>query len=299
MAAASHPVCFNTMGRLMPVARAETARRLAKEGLQQERIAEHLGVSQAMVSKYLRRPPRTEALVPARFLSEVIDAGVKRALHDEATGRVPPWCPLCSTLWENGYCAASSALTELPECLRHEQVRTLSGSEEVLGSLSAAEERIRNLSFHRILPQVRTNLAMSVANPKDSRDVAAFPGRLIELRGEIRGASGPEFGSSSHLAQLLLKLRRHQAHVRAILNARWGDDVRHALRASALRFRPLKRERGELLLVVPKDVRWDAVIDPGAFGIEPAIYLLGETAQEVVSKVEKVLAHLPPGGEAQ
>lgn len=297
MAAFSSPVCFNAMGRIMPLVRAETARRLVKEGLHQERIAEHLGVSQAMVSKYLRRPPRTGDYAVDPLLSEVIEASVRRTLQDEAHGLIPPWCPACFSFSEKGFCGAKSPLAAVSECLRHERVRTTSGSEEVLRSLAAAEERIRRLSFTRLLPQVRTNLAMSVADPKHSRDVAAFPGRLIELKGEIRGAAAPEFGSSSHLAQLLLKLRRHQPHVRAILNARWDDDVRHAARASGLRLRPLKRERGELLVVVPKDVRWDAVIDPGAFGIEPALYLLGETAQEVVSKAEKVLSHLPPGRE--
>ena len=39
------PACFNAWTRVVPVLRSETARRLIDEGLQQGRIAEHLGVS--------------------------------------------------------------------------------------------------------------------------------------------------------------------------------------------------------------------------------------------------------------
>src|SRR5687768_12332345 len=200
------PSCFNALTRLVPVIRAETARRLIDAGLQQDRIAEHLGVSQAMVSKYLRRPPEPDGLASAKLVSELADASTQRALAGEERGSIPPWCPVCETLTERGFACALQPLPKVHECVRHDRARAGDDGARILENLRAASERIRRLKLAKLVPQVRSNLAMAAPEATSIRHVAAFPGRLIELRGEIREIAPAEFGASSHLADILLKL---------------------------------------------------------------------------------------------
>ncbi|MBI2076962.1 MAG: hypothetical protein HYT80_01130 [Euryarchaeota archaeon] len=286
------PACFNAISRAMPLLRAETARRLVREGLHQERIAEHLGVSQAMVSKYLRRPPRGETVLSPKMVEELVDASVRVALAEESRGRVPAWCPLCTSLCDAGLSCSLKRASGLTECLRQDEPRAQNRAEAVLASLAEAEQRIRRMPFRHLMPEVRANLAMALPDARDSRDVAAFPGRFVQIRHEVKAASPPELGSSSHLAQVLLKIRRHQPEQAAILNTRFGDDVRRAARAAGLRLQVLKRTRADLSVRVPKAPPADAVVDPGAFGIEPALYVLGQTAIDVVGKAGRILDHL-------
>lgn len=287
------PSCFNALTRLVPVVRAETARRLSKAGLPQDRIAEHLGVSQAMVSKYLRRAPELEGVGSARLVTDLAEASVTQALADEERGAIPAWCPVCESLSARGFSCALQQIPKLHECVRQDRTRATDDRARILDNLTLAAERIRRVELKQLVPEVRSNLAMARSDAQNIRDVAAFPGRLIELRGEIREIAPAEFGASTHLAEILLKLRRAQPRLSAILNLRYGDDVRHALKIAKMRARILRRTGKELVASIPSEPAFDAVIDAGAFGIEPALYVLGESATDVVAKAERLLALLP------
>lgn len=282
--------CFNLQERLLPALRAETARRLNEKGLRQARIAEHLGVSQAMVSKYLRHAPRPPEGTPATLFKSWVEEAVRRSLQAEQKGVLPPWCPLC-TQFEGGNGVSQAA--ELQECLRGDRLPKAEAGLGVLENLRQAERRMHGADFAKLAPEVRINLAMATPDARDARGVGAFPGRLVNLKGEIRSVSEPEFGASNHLADVLLRVRRQQPAVAAILCVRDDDRVRRALREAGLRYRLLKRQRSELVISVHAQERPDALIDPGAFGIEPVTYVLGETALEAVDKAQRLLAHLP------
>lgn len=283
--------CFNLQERIYPILRAEVAQRLSEKGLRQGRIAEHLGVSQAMVSKYLRKPIRVPAGIGRAPLQELVAAAVARALEAEQQGILPAWCPLCVA--PAATAEDPAALLRTTECLRSEEVARAPEADLVLANLSQAEKRLHGGALLRLAPEVRINLAMALPNARDSRGVAAFPGRLVDLRGELRSVSAPDFGASNHLADLLLRIRRSQPAVRAILCLRYGDDVRAGLRASSLRFLMLKRVGAELPISLTGREPPDAIIDPGGFGIEPITYLLGETAVTVVAKAEQLLKNVP------
>lgn len=284
--------CFNLQERLLPYLRAETARRLSEHGLRQQRIAEHLGVSQAMVSKYLRTSVAAPTGAPAATLQTLVDRAAETVLEEEGKGRLPAWCPLCPQLWGRPITAAAPG-ADLQECLRGERPPAHDESLHVLQNVTAAGDRLRRLGFGRLAPQVNVNVAMALPDAHDPRGVAAFPGRLVEVAGEVRPVSEPGFGASNHLSQILLRVGKTHPAMRAVMCLRDGDDVRRALRAAGLRFRILRRSRRELVVSLPRQESHDALIDPGDFGIEPITYLLGETALDVVDKGERLLRSLP------
>lgn len=271
----------------MPHIRAQTARRLSSQGLRQARIAEHLGVSQAMVSKYLRAVPKAPAGLAPALLQGVVDRAVASAVEQEKSGRLPAWCPLCPEL---ALRTASEGLVD--ECLRGETPPSRDEAAAVLRNLREAAERLRGGPFARLAPEVGVNIAMSTTEARDPRGVAAVPGRFAAVRGRLQPAGEPEFGASQHLSDVLLRARREAPAVRAILCIKADDRLRKAMDSAGLRSRVLRRQRGELVVDVAPSRLPDALIDPGAFGIEPITYLLGSTALDVVEKAERITRHL-------
>lgn len=291
--------CFNLQERLLPYLRAQTARRLADRGLRQTRIAEHLGVSQAMVSKYLRSSVRPPAPASAAALEGLLDDAVGAVLEEESKGRVSAWCPLCPRL--GSAAAMAEGRAGLERCLRGDDAPASDDSRFVLDNLREAAARIRGRGFARLAPEVNINLAMALADARDARGVAAFPGRLVEIRGDVRAVAEPQFGASKHLSSVLLRVRRTRPSVRAVVCLRDDEAVRRALKALGLRVRVLARQRRELVVALPRGDESDALLDPGAFGIEPITYLLGESAVAVVERAERLARRLerePPSSPA-
>lgn len=283
----SGPFCFNFHEQLLPYLRAESAKRLSERGVRQNRIAEHLGVSQAMVSKYLRSNPRPPTGASVATLQTLVDRSVTTVLEEEQKGRLPAWCPICPSVWP-------AMNLGFDECLRGEGPRSPDDSQRVLENLHGAAQRLRSRDFLRLAPEVNINIAMATPEARDSRSVAAFPGRIVEVHGELRPVSEPEFGASQHLSDVLLKVRRFLPEVRAVACFRDHEETRRALKAAGLTVRFLKRVRADLVVALPKRQPVDALIDPGAFGIEPITYFLGESAIEAVEKAERVLKQLAP-----
>lgn len=284
--------CFNLQERIVPYLRALTARQLAERGLRQERIAEHLGVSQAMVSKYLRKPPRPAPGVPEPTVDRLVDDAVAEAMRQEDRGAIGAYCPACTSLSNNGFCVAQTPIEEVEQCLRHDRPAPRREQEAVLQRLRNAEARIRRANLKPLMPAVRMNLAMGLKTSRDARDVAAFPGRLVELKGKVNAVHAPEFGSSSHLADLLVKAQKRRPSVRAILNVRWDHAVADAADAAGLTLHELKRQGPELVVAFPESDALDGIVDPGGFGIEPILYLIGPDAEDVVERAVSLRRHL-------
>ncbi len=285
--------CFNLQERLVPYVRALTARQLSERGLRQERIAEHLGVSQAMVSKYLRKPPRPAPGVPEATIQRLVGDAVAEAVEQEDRGAIGAYCPTCTALSANGFCVAQTPVEEVEQCLRHDRPAARREQEAVLQVLRNAEAGIRRGDLTPLMPAVRMNLAMGLKQARDARDVAAFPGRLVQLKGKVSAVHGPEFGSSSHLADLLVKIQKRRPAIRSILNVRWDDDVARAADAAELTIHELKRQGTELVAVVPEKGGLDGLVDPGGFGIEPNLYLVGPDAERVVADAIKLRKRIP------
>lgn len=82
---------------------------------------------------------------------------------------------------------------------------------------------------------------------------------------------------------------------RAICNIRFDEDVKRAMERLQMKFHVVERngrsnEISELLENLPEDT--ECIVDPGGFGIEPVVYVLGDRATEVVEKVIRIAKNL-------
>jgi len=308
------PPCEVVVRRVLPLLRALVARELMeRHGWRQRRIAEALGVTQPAVSTYLSLLERGET--PLEGLEEI----AVRIADGLASGgltlsdSVMEVCSLCINL-KSGGPICSMHKGEIP-LLREERCdiclklftaerERIEERERVLREMRRAIELIEGCEgFPRIMPEVRVNLVMALPDAKSINDVAGIPGRIVEVRGRARAFMEPEFGSSRHMARVLLTAMEIDSSVRAAMNIKYDEEIRQALEHIGLTIGCF--ERGELpregepsaalgvRLVAERLGRLpEAIIDKGGYGIEPVTYLFGSTATEVARRAIKVVEEL-------
>jgi len=175
----------------------------------------------------------------------------------------------------------------------------------MLGKMIIAVEGIEECEeFADLIPEVRTNLvyARAVAGTRD--DVLAVDGRITVVDGRPRAAGWVKFGASSHMARLILELRRVDPSVRAGIDFAWTPRLWRWLEGYC-------RERGWVVSVIdrhgePEEIRevegasmpWkvaEAVraaggkvpkifYETGAIGKEPVTVLVGRDPLEVADQ---------------
>ncbi len=248
-------------GNLLKELRARTCRRLAERDWSQSRLGAALGVSQVMAGAYLRdsplhypEPTESDLAWAAEGLAQLLAtddrrdwALVLRAGDDEYALRFPA-----------------------------DESRA-----RVLAELAAAQRRLA-APLAALSPEVRANLALALPGAATPDEVAAFPGRLTPVSGGTLAAP-PAFGASHHLAALLLRVREHAPKRSAIVNVRWDAAVAEGL--TRLRIAPGElRHAGRERAPVAASAR--ALVDAGAHGIEPALYLLDDNLEALSVLVE-------------
>ncbi|MFW6046140.1 MAG: thiamine-phosphate synthase family protein [Natronomonas sp.] len=278
--------------RVLPTLRLCIIRELVEREFTQQEIADHLGVTQAAVSKYvsgditvekrIRDHPRThetverigeglstgdmdqyDALAELLGLVELFeDRGPICELHEEEMPALRGLgCDLCVRGTDDG-------ITEEREILR-----AVRRAARILSTAPGMAEYI---------PHVGTNLGYALPGASESTDVAAIPGRVYATNDRVEVPANPEFGASKHVATVLLAAMSIDPEVRGALNIATDDAILHAARdldIEPMQFDADYEHRGEHLRDrfsergrVPR-----VLYHRGAFGIEPITYVLGET----------------------
>ncbi|QGY41391.1 bifunctional hydroxymethylpyrimidine kinase/phosphomethylpyrimidine kinase [Pseudodesulfovibrio cashew] len=162
----------------------------------------------------------------------------------------------------------------------------------------------------RLLPRVRSNVAIALPFADGSSEVAGFTGGLIAgFKGRLMAVGYPEFGASVYTAASLLAARRLCPEASCAMTLAFTPPMERALEAVGVECSFIDRTRkpdyignlgGEFEEwgvfealkdhARPESVR--AVIDPGGTGCEPLVRVLGENAEDLRSRVERIFKSL-------
>ncbi|WP_457754254.1 thiamine-phosphate synthase family protein [Thermococcus sp.] len=282
---------------IMPVLRAKVAQKLYEEGLTQAKIAEYLGITQAMVSKYLAgRYKKLEKELEnkldgiAEEIANLILYGADRGEIIKFTSRK------FFELFRSGFlCKYYAEYAGVEESICREIFIATPSRSDVLERLNLAlSELLQDEKFLQLIPEIRSNIAYALPEPKDFSDVAAVPGRITVVKGKAF-ALPPEFGVSRHTAKILLELSKVVPEIRSVINIKFDEKMEDALRKAGFKVESIEEKKRdedktvELIVQLFKEKGvLDAVIDKGAFGIEPCVYIFGKDPIEVVEKVKKL-----------
>jgi predicted fused transcriptional regulator/phosphomethylpyrimidine kinase len=168
----------------------------------------------------------------------------------------------------------------------------LDSDQEQTSLLKRLEWAVSRIDVNKLklqMPAVGMNIACCLESSRSSSEVAAFPGKVTIVENKLRHHETPSFGASNHLANMLLLARRNDKDKTAILNIHPGND-NDAIQNMCedldlnLTFAP----KGEL---VPHQ-GIDVILDEGAFGWEPALYILAHNPLELVDRMHRIISEL-------
>jgi predicted fused transcriptional regulator/phosphomethylpyrimidine kinase len=152
--------------------------------------------------------------------------------------------------------------------------------------------------FASVIPEIRSNLVMSLAQARGPEDVVGVPGRITSVFGKPRAAALPALGGSQHTARIVLAVRREVPNLRAALEIKYRPALVSEIERMGLQpcsLEPLFAEAAEpeaQLAVLCRTFKQcyseaeklSVAYTEGGHSREGAIILLGETAVSVARK---------------
>jgi len=290
----------------LPTVRSMLAEDLRERGFTQREVADALGISQSAVSKYAHGDvARTDRIVEddrVRTLVDRVGAGladgdltpVGALVEIEVLIRQLEEGDLLAELHESAMPALSGTEVEFSV---HDPDSGFRERERVLASVRRGLRTVTNASgFAGLIPNVGANVAECTGDATSVDDVAAVPGRLVDVKGQAMVPGEPEFGVSEHVATVLLAARSAGASARGAVNIRYDTDVVSTLAAAhpTVEF-DAKRDTWAAVtaaveqIAAPEAAETLVVYQTGAVGVEPIVYVLAPTAAAAAEIVRDLL----------
>jgi len=277
------PPCTTMVNRIFPEVRKRAALNLRREGWKQNDIAKSLGVTQAMVSRYLSAeieefPADIEKALQG-MADEISDMLINKRSDPEIIATI---CRNCFAMREKGSMCQLHPVDNCRVCMNIRSQGPVGKRKEVLDDVRAAVKILEGPLSPHVVPEVRINIASALPDADGSAGVVAIPGRLLEIRGEIKALTEPEFGASQHLSAILLAAKRKQPDIKGVVNILFSAVVEKALRALKIPFTEFDGEN------IPEGWKGECLAYRGAYGREPCLYIFGNTAVEAARIARKI-----------
>jgi len=282
----------------LPTFRSLLAESLRQRGLTQDEVASHLGISQSAVSKYVHgEVERNDRLLDddrLRTLVEELADGLAAGEMTPAEALIET--EVCIRDLERGGVLADLHAEAVPELAEydghfavHDPDSRLRAASQVRSSVRRGLRILRNTeSFARQIPNVGSNLVECLPDAGTVDDVAAIPGRLLAVHGQLTVPGEPEFGVSQHVANVLLAARSEGSEARAALNVRYSEELVDALAADGhvtAEFDAEAEISDAISTALEATPDASVLYQTGGFGIEPVIYVLGPDAPTVAATI--------------
>jgi len=278
--------------------------RLAEMGYSQPKISRMTGISQPMVSKYIKlgRDALLNHLLKLGLFQDEIEAVVNMLAKTLERERYREYIRIFSTYC--GYILRKGYLCEihrksyplLPKdcdvCMKLIPTVVDPYIEEVMYIYNALKESPK---AYRLVPEVGMNIVCSTPDAEDIEGVVGFSGRIIAIRNTLEAVGEPVYGGSRHTASILLLVRKKWRDIRCGIVIRYIDDCSTMYKREfvSIETGPHKDPK-ELLIDIAEALkgfenRIDVIIDKGGIALEPVIYVFAENGDKLINKVKRCL----------
>jgi predicted fused transcriptional regulator/phosphomethylpyrimidine kinase/predicted transcriptional regulator len=276
----------------LPTFRSMLAEALRERGLTQSEVADLLGISQSAVSKYVHgEVARNDRLLTDRRMTDLVERLADGLSSDEMTRlQALVEAEVFVRRLEQGDLLAQFHEETMPGLAAygedrfavHDPDSRVREAERTLASVRRGLRILENTSgFAELVPAVGSNLVEALPDAEGIEDVAAVPGRILDIKGSVAVPGDPEFGVSEHVASVLLAARAGDSDVRAALNVRYDPAVLASLEAAGNATAefdvegPIEAAVADALADRPDA---DVLYQTGGDGIEPILYVLAADA---------------------
>ncbi len=302
------PPCEIVQRDFLRVVRTFVARSLRDEGFSQTEIARKMDMTQAAVSKYLSQPVTKTRLSPeigslSEKLKEMLKIG--ETTSDQIVREICSTCMrsrIGSTLCD----MHQEKVPSLKEANCEVCSRLLGGRDDTLAEramvISDMLDALRTIelssTFEKIVPQVRANFVACNDLAETVKDVAGVPGRITIVDGYARALISPQFGASSHTAELLLYAKDKWTRIRSCLCISGTNNVVQTARKIGFKIVSITEPESSASRIIKalktitqlpgERTTFPAIHVPGGIGVEPILYLFGTSAKELSERSIKL-----------
>jgi len=287
----------------LPTLRSMLAEDLRDREFTQREVADALGISQSAVSKYAHGDvARHDEVVSDDRVQELVETvGRGLATGDLSRAGALVEAEILIRRLEEGDLLATLHEEAMPELADtdvefavHDPESAFRERKQVLASVRRGLRTLTNASgFAGLIPNVGANVAECLPSAESVDDVAAVPGRLVDVKGRAMVPGEPEYGVSEHVASVLLAARAAGSDARGVVNLRYEPALVEALDAShpTVAFDAEGDTTAAVRAALEADVPEPPLVlyQTGAVGIEPIVYVLATDAGAAATVVRDLL----------
>lgn len=293
------------------------------KGYNQKQIAQLLGISQPRVSQYLKSDKKIvrnmdsqQSEVMKNQINGIVDETVSKIIQTLDSGAkvaetIPLICSGCRVLrMGSGLCTMHRydypdindvfpAEKNCDLCLRWPPSPVDSPESESLNSRfnilklleSVSNMLILKVNFVDFIPQIGAQLiSIFESGEEDSlKNIAGFPGRIIQIQGRAKIVSRPEFNASITTGTLLIAIRESNKNITSVLCIKNKQDPAFESTLTEHNFKIFKTEaldengiQDQIISENYVDITKLAIIDSGSKGYESITYLFADNMYDLV-----------------
>ena len=171
---------------------------------------------------------------------------------------------------------------------------------DVWFELKNAIQKLVSILPLNFVPEVGMNFAYAVKNAQKLDEICAVDGRILKTKDKLRLNSNIGFGSSKHVASIVLAVMSVDKNVRSAVNIRYSKNIVELCKK--IGFNVGSFERKNEPANVTSTMEWgtkqaisklgfvpDVIYDTGSIGKEPMIRVFGNNPEDVISKLKKLI----------
>ena len=161
-------------------------------------------------------------------------------------------------------------------------------------------KQIRDI--YKIIPECQSNFVFSKRKPKKIQDVLGISGRLVKSGKEVITAGEITYGGSHHVGTAVIEVNKKFPNICSALNIKFDPKIISKARNCGLIVISYdrKKEPKKLKRKEGSSIKWginyalktkspDVIYHKGDIGKEPMILVFGETPNDVIKKISKMI----------
>ena len=157
--------------------------------------------------------------------------------------------------------------------------------------------------IYRNIPECQTNFVYSKQKPKSTKDVLGISGRIVKAGKEVIVAGSLAYGGSKHVATALLAINEKFPEISSAINLKYQKKTMSKIEKSKMLICGYDRiEEPKNVKVGGSTIKWgikkaikdlkippDVIFHKGDFGKEPMIIVFGNTPEDILKKISRII----------
>jgi len=183
-------------------------------------------------------------------------------------------------------------------------ITNIRGSDIIDSELSDAIDRFSEIkNIYKNIPECQTNFVYSKQKPKSIKDILGISGRIVKTGKHVMVAGNLTYGGSKHVATALLIINKKYPQIRSAINLKYQTSTISKIKKSKLMVSSYDRsQEPKNVKLKSSTIEWgiksaiknskkvsDVIYHKGDFGKEPMIIIFGETPNNVLKKILKII----------